>query len=123
MGRLLKKELIKAAEVRRLVFGEPSLQLGDNTITINEVLNAIMRNEEIRKKLTEKQYKKVMLKAKNVTREQANYANYGCYGSGEDATFYAIEVYKFETDNEDDEYLYIIIGKPFTCCVKQGRNI
>ena len=109
------ERLIKAAEINRLVFGSPSLQLGSNTITRQEVSDALYNNSEIRKRLSEKQYKKILLDIPNLSPDMANYANYGCYGEGKDATFYAIEVYKFEIGKKEDEYLYIIVGKPFTC--------
>ena len=111
------KRLMTAAEINKLVFGSPSLQLGNDTITRQEAVKAIFNNPEIRARLSEKQYKKVMLDIPNLSSDKANYANYGCYGSGEDAQFYAIEVYKFETGKKEDEFLYIIIGKPFTCTI------
>lgn len=109
------ERLIKAAGINRLVFGSPSLKLRSNIITRQEVSDALYNNPEIRKRLSEKQYKKILLDIPNLSPDMANYANYGCYGEDEDATFYAIEVYKFETGKKEDEYLYIIVGKPFTC--------
>ena len=57
--------LMSIAEIRRTVFGSPSLQLGDTTISLTEVSKAISENDEIRKRLKEKQYKKVLNDAKN----------------------------------------------------------
>ena len=48
------KRLIKAAEINKLVFGSSSLQLGSNTITRQEVSDALYNNPEIRKRLSEK---------------------------------------------------------------------
>ena len=104
--------LMSIAEIRKIVFGSPSLQLGDITISLPEVSKAISENDEIRRKLKEKQYRKVLNDAKHA---RADYANYGCYGYRKDAIFYAIEIYKFETLNKNDDYLFIIIAKPFTC--------
>lgn len=115
MGRLLK-----AGELRKLIFGNPSLQLGDKTISINEVTKAIYNNLEIRKRLSEKQYKKVLNQADNA---KADYANYGCYGTGDNQIFYAVEFYKFVTDDKNDDYLYIIVAKPFTCELHGGNTV
>ena len=106
------KHLIKAKDIRHLVFGSPSIQLGDNTISINEVSKAIFENDEIKQLLTEKQYKKVCLQVPNA---KADYANYGCYGTEGNETFYAIEFYKFETYDKNNDFLFIIVAKPFTC--------
>lgn len=105
------KGLLKPKELRHLVFGNPSIQLGDKTISIREVSKAIYENKEILKTLSENDYKKIINQADNA---KADYANYGCYGKSNDETFYAIEFYKFEAEDVDD-YLFVVIAKPFTC--------
>jgi hypothetical protein len=63
--------LMTAAEINKLVFGSPSLQLGDDIITRQEVVKAIFNNPEIRLRLSGKQYKKVMLDILNLSPDKA----------------------------------------------------
>lgn len=107
----IKQRLLTAAELQRKVFGSPSAWTGD-AISMNEVSKAMYKNPEIRKQLSEETYQRVMNDVQGVKPE---WANYGCYGTGDDEEYFVVEVYKFDNINHADESLFVVIAKQFTC--------
>lgn len=113
------KRLLNASEIRKLVFGSPSVQLGDKTISITEVSKAIFNNKKILEELSDKEYKKIINQATNA---KPDFANYGCYGTGENEQFFAVEFYKFVANNDVENCLFVVIAKPFTCKFCGGKT-
>lgn len=101
------RRLMTRDEVRNLVFGAPSIETG-NAITRNDVSRALMNNAEVRELLSTREFEHIL----NVAKEaKPFYANYGCYGIGEDADYYVVEVYQFRNTVHLGEVLTVALSR------------
>ena len=113
------KRLLNVREIRNIVFGSPSAQLGDTTNSITEISKAINNSKNKLQGLSDENYKKIVALAENA---KPAFAHYGCYDAGENEIFFVVEFYKFNTNSNIENCLFVIIAKPFTCEFCGGKT-
>ena len=113
------KKLLNVREVRKIVFGSPSAQLRDKTNSITEISKAINHYKNKLHELSDEDYKKIVALAENA---KPDFAHYGCYYAGENEIFFVVEFYKFNTNSDAENSLFIVIAKPFTCEFCGGKT-
>ena len=113
------KRLLNVREVRNIVFGSPSAQLGDKTNSIREITKAINQYKNKLQELSNEDYKKIVTLAENA---KPDFVHYGCYGAEENEIFFVVEFYRFNTNSDAENCLFVVIAKPFTCDFCGGKT-
>lgn len=97
----------------------PSTQTGF-AITKADVVKAIQENKGLVKQLHKEEYKHILNQAENAA---PYFANYGCYGTGEDAKYFVLEFYQFKDIRHAGDVLLFTVAKEFAFTVNKNKPV